>query len=80
MDLIDQPIDVQQKRVHVVDAGLSFNLPFPAVLRPQRTVDLIISFDFGTRETDNSSPFQVISTTNILNTVKCISDSRGVTN
>ena len=28
------------------------NLPFPPVLRPQRAVDIIISFDFTARITD----------------------------
>ena len=28
------------------------NLPFPPVLRPQRAVDIIISFDFTARMTD----------------------------
>ena len=41
------------KRVlHIVDGGLAMNLPFPPVLRPQRAVDIIISFDFTARMTD----------------------------
>ena len=54
-----EPISAQKKKVFVVDAGLTFNSPYPAILRPQRTVDLIISFDFSARPTDDSPPFKV---------------------
>ena len=53
------PISAKKKKVFVVDAGLTFNSPYPAILRPQRTVDLIISFDFSARPTDNHQPFKV---------------------
>jgi len=53
-----EPISAQKKKVFVVDAGLTFNSPYPAILRPQRTVDLIISFDFSARPTDDSPPFK----------------------
>jgi len=52
------PISAKKKKVFVVDAGLTFNSPYPAILRPQRTVDLIISFDFSARPTDNHQPFK----------------------
>ena len=47
------------KKLYVVDGGLSFNSPFPLLLRPQRFVDLILSFDFSARPTDTSPPFKV---------------------
>lgn len=37
----------------LVDAGFAINLPFPLALRPQRAVDLILSFDYSL-----NSPFQ----------------------
>lgn len=46
------------KKLYVVDGGLSFNSPFPLLLRPQRGVDLILSFDFSARPTDTSPPFK----------------------
>ena len=46
--------------------GLSFNSPFPLLLRPQRFVDLIQSFDFSARPTDTSPPFKVRSAINAL--------------
>jgi len=53
----DRPMQTEKKKVFVVDAGLTFNSPYPAILRPQRTVDLILSFDFSARTTDDSNPF-----------------------
>uniref|UniRef100_A0A1I8HIV4 Phospholipase A2 n=1 Tax=Macrostomum lignano TaxID=282301 RepID=A0A1I8HIV4_9PLAT len=46
------------KYMHVVDAGLAFNSPYPLVLRQQRGVDLILSFDFSGRKHDNYPPFK----------------------
>ena len=44
----------------LVDSGLAFNSPYPAVVRPERKVDLILSFDFSQRDLgDNSMPFEV---------------------
>ncbi|XP_044295090.1 cytosolic phospholipase A2 [Varanus komodoensis] len=57
---IYEPLDVQSKKIHVVDSGLTFNLPYPLILRPQRGVDLIISFDFSARPSDSSPPFKEI--------------------
>lgn len=57
---IDQPMEVRRKKVHLVDAGLTFNSPYPAVLRPQRAIDLIISFDFSGRPKDDHQPFKVL--------------------
>ncbi|XP_043941255.1 cytosolic phospholipase A2 [Protopterus annectens] len=55
---IYEPLDVKSKKIHVVDSGLTFNLPYPIILRPQRGVDLIISFDFSARPSDSSPPFK----------------------
>ncbi|CAG5136620.1 unnamed protein product, partial [Candidula unifasciata] len=46
------------KHIYMVDAGLTFNSPFPLVLRPQREVDIILSFDFSARDSDNAPPFK----------------------
>ena len=51
------PTDV--KHVYMVDAGLTFNSPYPLVLRPQRDVDVILSFDFSARPSDTTPPFKV---------------------
>ncbi|XP_064652630.1 cytosolic phospholipase A2-like [Lineus longissimus] len=45
------------KKLFLVDAGLSFNSPFPMVLREHRNVDLILSFDFSARESYDAPPF-----------------------
>lgn len=52
---------MKSKKIHVVDSGLTYNLPYPLILRPQRSVDLIISFDFSARPSDTSPPFKVIT-------------------
>uniref|UniRef100_A0A4W4FQD3 Phospholipase A2 n=1 Tax=Electrophorus electricus TaxID=8005 RepID=A0A4W4FQD3_ELEEL len=57
-DRIYEPLDVKSKKIHVVDSGLTFNLPYPLILRPQRGTDLIISFDFSARPSDSSPPFK----------------------
>nr|CAB3264920.1 cytosolic phospholipase A2 [Phallusia mammillata] len=57
---IHEPMEVRRKKVHLVDSGLTFNSPYPAILRPQRAVDLILSFDFSGRPTDNHEPFKEI--------------------
>ncbi|XP_034800026.1 cytosolic phospholipase A2 gamma isoform X22 [Pan paniscus] len=36
-----------RKHLHLVDAGLAINTPFPLVLPPTREVHLILSFDFS---------------------------------
>lgn len=58
-DRIYEPLDVKSKKIHIVDSGLTYNLPYPLILRPQRGVDLIISFDFSARPSDSSPPFKV---------------------
>uniref|UniRef100_A0A8C6UU58 Phospholipase A2 n=1 Tax=Neogobius melanostomus TaxID=47308 RepID=A0A8C6UU58_9GOBI len=57
-DRIYEPLDVKSKKIHVVDSGLTYNLPYPLILRPQRGVNLIISFDFSARPSDSSPPFK----------------------
>ena len=49
----------------LVDAGLLFNSPFPPLLRPQRGVDLFLSFEFSQRELDASEPFSVSVITSV---------------
>nr|XP_022287822.1 cytosolic phospholipase A2-like isoform X3 [Crassostrea virginica] len=46
------------KRLYMVDAGLTFNSPYPLVLRPQRAVEIILSFDFSARPSDTTPPFK----------------------
>ncbi|KAF4527763.1 hypothetical protein B566_EDAN016468 [Ephemera danica] len=45
------------KSMYLVDSGLNFNLPYPLLLRPQRAVDLFLSFEFSAREKDDTTPF-----------------------
>ena len=53
---------VKSKRIYLVDSGLVFNSPYPPLLRPQRNVDIFISFDFSAREKDIEMPFKVFLT------------------
>ena len=48
-DQLNDIIPQEKKVLHIVDGGLAMNLPFPPILRPQRAVDIIISFDFTSR-------------------------------
>ncbi|XP_032025201.1 cytosolic phospholipase A2 gamma isoform X1 [Hylobates moloch] len=47
-----------RKHLHLVDAGLAINTPFPLVLPPMREVHLILSFDFSAGD-----PFETIRAT-----------------
>ena len=47
------------KRIALVDGGLAFNSPFPPLLRPERDVDIFLSFDFSKRKGDLEFPFEV---------------------
>uniref|UniRef100_H2Z680 Phospholipase A2 n=1 Tax=Ciona savignyi TaxID=51511 RepID=H2Z680_CIOSA len=58
---IHEPMEVKKKKVHLVDAGLTFNSPYPCILRPQRAVDLIISFDFSGRPQEVCEPFKKLN-------------------
>ena len=46
----------------VVDGGLAFNLPFPALLRAERTTDVFIVFDFTWNGSQTAYPFGVRKT------------------
>lgn len=48
----------EAKSFYMVDAGLAVNLPIPPLLRPQRQVDLLLSFDFSARDSDDDFPFK----------------------
>ena len=52
-DQLEDVIPQEKKVLHIVDGGLAMNLPFAPILRPQRAVDIIISFDFTARQTDD---------------------------
>ena len=47
------------KHIYLVDSGLVFNSPYPPMLRPERNVDVILSFDFSARDREIESPFRV---------------------
>lgn len=49
---------VKAKRLFLVDSGLMMNSPYPLLLRPQREVDIYLSFDFSAREREDMTPFQ----------------------
>ncbi|XP_025043760.2 cytosolic phospholipase A2 gamma-like isoform X2 [Pelodiscus sinensis] len=55
---LDAPVLTKEKVVSLVDAGIGINCAFPLVLRPQRKVKLILSFDYGPFE-----PFMAIKQT-----------------
>ncbi|MBN3306725.1 PA24C phospholipase, partial [Amia calva] len=38
---------VQDEKIYLIDAGLAINCGYPLVLRPERQVQLILSFDFS---------------------------------
>ncbi|XP_068747619.1 cytosolic phospholipase A2-like [Montipora capricornis] len=52
--------NIKRKQMELIDAGLMFNSPYPPLLRKERSVDLILSFDFSARETDEERPFKNI--------------------
>lgn len=47
-----------KEQIHLIDAGLEINSPYPLVLRPYRKVDLILSFDFS-----SGDPFETVKQT-----------------
>ena len=51
---------LNSRHMYLVDSGLVFNSPFPPLLRPQRKVDVFISFDFSIRKRDVEFPFEVL--------------------
>ncbi|PSN47451.1 Cytosolic phospholipase A2 [Blattella germanica] len=52
--------ETEGKKLFLVDSGLTFNLPFPLLLRSQRAVDLFLCFDFSERHSDDEQPFDEI--------------------
>ncbi|KAM9121256.1 cytosolic phospholipase A2 gamma-like [Pangshura tecta] len=52
---IDTPELVNNKVISLVDAGIAINCAYPLVLRPDRKVKLILSFDYGPFD-----PFQTL--------------------
>ena len=64
---------MKDKRIYLVDSGLVLNSPYPLVLRPERDVDIFLSFDFSARDKDDEMPFQVTELD--LNTLTLISKS-----
>ncbi|XP_073468157.1 cytosolic phospholipase A2 gamma-like isoform X2 [Aquarana catesbeiana] len=58
-DKIPEDCDLFQKKyIHLIDAGLEINTPYPLVLHPHRKVDLIMSFDFS-----QDGPFETVKKT-----------------
>ncbi|KAG8228651.1 hypothetical protein J437_LFUL008302 [Ladona fulva] len=55
-----EAVEVQAKKLYLVDSGLTFNIPFPLLLRPQRAVDIYLTFDFSGRPSDFHEPFKEI--------------------
>ena len=53
-----ESMKTDDKKIYLVDSGLSFNLPFPLMLRPQRNIQLYIAFDFSSRQSDSTPPFR----------------------
>lgn len=64
-DRTDNPDNLElvteDKRIFLVDSGLVLNSPYPILLRPERGVDLYLSFDFSARDKDDEEPFKVRS-------------------
>ncbi|XP_031567432.1 cytosolic phospholipase A2-like [Actinia tenebrosa] len=48
----------EDKRIFLVDSGMVLNSPYPILLRPERSVDLYLSFDFSARDKDDEEPFK----------------------
>lgn len=57
----------KEKTMCIVDSGIAFNSPYPALLRAERKVELILSFDFSQRGGDNEPPFKVSSSNHSVN-------------
>nr|XP_040574096.1 LOW QUALITY PROTEIN: cytosolic phospholipase A2-like [Lepeophtheirus salmonis] len=53
-----ESMKTDDKKIYLVDSGLSFNLPFPLTLRPQRGIQLYLTFDFSSRKSDSTPPFR----------------------
>ncbi|XP_046861650.1 cytosolic phospholipase A2-like [Xenia sp. Carnegie-2017] len=46
----------KNKTMCVVNSGIAFNSPFPVLLRRERKVELILSFDFSQRDNGDKEP------------------------
>ncbi|XP_073468153.1 cytosolic phospholipase A2 gamma-like isoform X2 [Aquarana catesbeiana] len=58
-DKIPEDSDLFDKEhIHLIDAGLEINTPYPLMLPPHRKVDLILSFDFSAGD-----PFETVKET-----------------
>ncbi|XP_044526950.1 cytosolic phospholipase A2 gamma-like [Gracilinanus agilis] len=59
-DLKDKPLEGMEskEKLHLMDAGLAINSPYPLVLPPVRDTQLILSFDFS-----EGDPFETIKAT-----------------
>ncbi|XP_060078629.1 cytosolic phospholipase A2-like [Ylistrum balloti] len=55
---IQEKMSTEDKYMCLIDAGLAFNSPYPLILRPDRQVDLILSFEFSDRGKDDNQPFK----------------------
>ena len=55
----DETIYRDKDELLLADAALSINSPYPLILRPERSCDVIISYDFTARDTDDMMPFKV---------------------
>ncbi|XP_071450114.1 cytosolic phospholipase A2-like [Hetaerina americana] len=55
-----EAVESHAKKLYLVDSGLTFNSPYPLLLRPQRAVDIYLSFDFSGRPSDLHEPFKEI--------------------
>ena len=50
----------RKKTMCLLDSGIVFNSPYPVLLRKERKVDLILSFELSQRDGgDNEMPFKV---------------------
>ncbi|XP_076822064.1 cytosolic phospholipase A2-like [Clavelina lepadiformis] len=55
---INEPLEVDKKKMYVADAGIAFNSPYPPMLRAERGVDIILSFDFSGRKEADMDPLK----------------------
>ncbi|XP_076822439.1 cytosolic phospholipase A2-like isoform X2 [Clavelina lepadiformis] len=55
---INKQLNVNKKKMFVADAGIAFNSPYPPMLRRERGVDIILSFDFSARKEDDMDPLK----------------------
>jgi phospholipase A2 len=73
-----ESMKMDDKKLYLVDSGLSFNLPFPLMLRPQRRINLYITFDFSSRKSDNTLPFRVRSFCRRSRLLNCLVRSKDI--